>query len=283
MRSSTTAPRRSRWRTRSPASTRSRPRSGCCRWRTADRCRAAWAAARSPLSPVDTSRRPCYLPGQGGMAADRTTGRYIAVEGPIGVGKTALARRLATEFGARLLLEQVEENPFLRRFYEDPERHAFQTQLFFLLERYRRQWELGQLELFAQGIVADYLFAKDGIFAAVTLGPDEFHLYQQILQLLDRRLPRPDLVIYLEARPEVLLRRLRKRDRDFERAITPEYLERLTEAFRDCFHRYTEAPLLVVNCSDIDFVEHGGDFADLIKEIRAMRQGVQHYIPLGSR
>jgi len=217
------------------------------------------------------------------MAADRTTGRYIAVEGPIGVGKTALARRLATEFGARLLLEQVEENPFLRRFYEDPERHAFQTQLFFLLERYRRQRELGQLELFSQGIVADYLFAKDGIFASVTLGADEFQLYQQIFQMLDQRLPRPDLVIYLEARPEVLLRRLRKRDRDFERGITPEYLERLTEAFRDYFHRYTEAPLLVVNCSDIDFVEHGGDLADLIKEIRAMRQGVQHYIPLGSR
>jgi deoxyadenosine/deoxycytidine kinase len=217
------------------------------------------------------------------MAADRTTGQYIAVEGPIGVGKTALARRLATEFGARLLLEQIEENPFLRRFYEDPERHAFQTQLFFLLERYRQQRELGQLELFSQGIVADYLFAKDGIFAAVTLGTDEFQLYQQIFQLLDQRLPRPDLVIYLEARPEVLLRRLRKRDRDFERGISPQYLERLTEAFRDYFHRYTEAPLLVVNCSDIDFVEHGGDLADLIKEIRAMRQGVQHYIPLGSR
>jgi len=217
------------------------------------------------------------------MAADRTTGRYIAVEGPIGVGKTALARRLATELGSRLLLEQVEENPFLRRFYEDPGRHAFQTQLFFLFERYRQQCELGQLELFAQGVVADYLFAKDGIFAAVTLGPDEFQLYQRIFQMLDQRLPRPDLVVYLEARPEVLLRRLRKRDRDFERGITPEYLERLTEAFRDYFHRYTEAPLLVVNCSDIDFVEHGGDLADLIKEIRATRQGVQHFIPLGSR
>ena len=217
------------------------------------------------------------------MAADRTTGRYIAVEGPIGVGKTVLARRLATELGSRLLLEQVEENPFLRRFYEEPGRHAFQTQLFFLFERYRQQCELGQLELFAQGVVADYLFAKDGIFAAVTLGPDEFQLYQRIFQMLDQRLPRPDLVVYLEARPEVLLRRLRKRDRDFERGITPEYLERLTEAFRDYFHRYTEAPLLVVNCSDIDFVEHGGDLADLIKEIRATRQGVQHFIPLGSR
>jgi deoxyadenosine/deoxycytidine kinase len=217
------------------------------------------------------------------MAADRTTGRYIAVEGPIGVGKTALARRLATEFGSRLLLEQVEENPFLRRFYEEPERYAFQTQLFFLLERYRQQCELGQLHLFEQGTVADYLFAKDAIFAALTLNADEFQLYQQIFQLLDRRLPRPDLVIYLEARPEVLLRRLRKRDRDFERGITPEYLGRLTEAFRDYFHHYTETPLLVINCSDIDFVEHGGDLADLIKEIRGMRQGVQHYIPLGSR
>jgi deoxyadenosine/deoxycytidine kinase len=217
------------------------------------------------------------------MAADRTTGRYIAVEGPIGVGKTALARRLATEFGSRLLLESVEENPFLRKFYDEPEQHAFQTQLFFLLERYRQQREVGQRELFGGGMVADYLFAKDSIFAAVTLGPEEFNLYQQIFQLLDQRLPRPDLVVYLEARPEVLLRRLRKRDREYERRIGPEYLEKLTEAFRAYFHRYSEAPLLVVNCSDIDFVEHGGDLADLIREIRGMGQGVQHYIPLGSR
>ena len=217
------------------------------------------------------------------MASDRAAGRYIAVEGPIGVGKTALARRLASEFGSRLLLEQTEENPFLRKFYEDPDKHAFQTQLFFLLERYRQQHELAQQELFAHGTVADYLFAKDGIFAGITLNADEFSLYQQIFCLLDQRLPRPDLVIYLEARPEVLLRRLRKRQRDFERGINPDYLAKLTEAFRDYFYNYTEAPLLVVNCSDIDFVEHGGDLADLIKEIRGMRQGVQHYIPLGIR
>jgi deoxyadenosine/deoxycytidine kinase len=217
------------------------------------------------------------------MGADRTTARYIAVEGPIGVGKTALARRLATEFGSRLVLEQVDENPFLKRFYENPEQHALQAQLFFLLERYRQQLELGQLDLFSQGTVADYLFAKDAIFAGITLNADEFQLYQQIFQLLDQRLPRPDLVIYLEARPEVLLRRLRKRDREYERRIGPEYMEKLTEAFRAYFHRYSEAPLLVVNCSDIDFVEHGGDLADLIREIRGMGQGVQHYIPLGSR
>jgi len=216
------------------------------------------------------------------MAADRTTARYIAVEGPIGVGKTALARRIATEFGSRLVLEQVEENPFLGRFYEDAERHAFQTQLFFLLARYRQQRELGQLDLFAQGTVADYLFVKDAIFASLTLGPDEFNLYQRVFQMLDQQLPRPDLVIYLEARPEVLLQRLRKRGRDYERGISQDYLEKLTEAFREYFYHYTEAPLLVINCSDIDFVEHGGDCADLIKEIRGMRQGVQHYIPLGS-
>jgi deoxyadenosine/deoxycytidine kinase len=217
------------------------------------------------------------------MAADRTTARYIAVEGPIGVGKTALARRLANEFGSRLVLEHVEENPFLKRFYEDAGKHAFQTQLFFLLERWRQQRELGQLDLFSEGTVADYLFAKDAVFAGITLGPDELGLYQRIFQLLDREIPRPDLVIYLEARPEVLLRRIRKRGREYERAVTQEYLERLTEAFREYFHDYTDAPLLVVNCSNIDFVEHGGDLADLVREIRGMKQGVQHYIPLGSR
>ena len=216
------------------------------------------------------------------MAADRVA-RYIAVEGPIGVGKTALARRLAADFDSQVLLEHVEDNPFLRRFYDDPGRHAFQAQLFFLLERYRQQRDVAERGLPAQGLVADYLFAKDGIFAGVTLNPDEGSLYRQIFQLLDRQIPRPDLVIYLEARPEVLLKRIKKRGLEYERGITKDYLERLTEAFRSFFHNYSDAPLLVVNCSDIDFVEHGGDLADLIHEIRSMRQGVQHYIPLGSR
>jgi len=217
------------------------------------------------------------------MAADRTTARYIAVEGPIGVGKTALARRLAAEFGSRLVLEQVEDNPFLKKFYGDPAKHAFQTQLYFLLERWRQQRELGQLDLFTQGTIADYLFSKDAIFAGLTLGADEYNLYQQIYQLVGQGIPHPDLVIYLEARPEILLRRIRRRGRDYERSIDQEYIEKLSEAFREYFHNYTEAPLLVINCSNIDFVEHGGDLADLIKEIRGMRQGVQHYIPLGSR
>jgi deoxyadenosine/deoxycytidine kinase len=207
--------------------------------------------------------------------------RYIAVEGPIGVGKTALAQRLATDLGSRLVLEHVEDNPFLKGFYEDTDRWALQAQLHFLLARYRQQQELAQ-GLPAEGVVADYLFAKDEIFAELTLGGEELTLYRQVQQLLHPQIPRPDLVIYLEARSEVLLRRIRKRDRDFERGITPEYLERLTEGFRNFFHHYTATPLLVVNCSDIDFVEHGGDLADLLREIRGMRQGVQHYIPLGS-
>lgn len=213
---------------------------------------------------------------------DRTA-RYIAVEGPIGVGKTALARRLAADTGSHLVLEQVEDNSFLRRFYENPERYALQAQLFFLLERYRQQRDVYERGLPAEGLVADYLFAKDGIFAGVTLNTDEGTLYKQIFHLLDRQIPRPDLVIYLEARPEVLLKRIKKRGLEYERPITKDYLERLTEAFRNFFHNYTDAPLLVVNCSDIDFVEHGSDLADLINEVRGMRQGVQHYIPLGSR
>ena len=218
-----------------------------------------------------------------GMEGDRTGARYIAVEGPIGVGKTALARRLATEFAVPLILEHVEDSPFLRRFYEAPQQYAFQAQIAFLLERYRQQQDVARRDPTATGAVSDYLFARDGIFATINLNADELELYQEIFALLDAQIPKPDLVIYLEARPEVLLKRIRKRDRDYERTIKPEYLERLSEAFRNYFHNYTDAPLLVVNCSDIDFVEHGGDLADLIREIRRMGQGVQHYIPLGIR
>ena len=209
--------------------------------------------------------------------------RYIAVEGPLGAGKTSLARALVTEFRARAVLERPDENPFLRKFYQDPARYAFSTQIFFLLSRYRQQQDLARLDLSRQATVADYLFAKDSIFAQATLSPEEFELYQQISRLLDLDLPRPGLVVYLEARPEVLLARVRKRGRDYERGVGSAYVKRIAEAFRQFFHYYEETPLLVVNCSDIDFVERGGDFADLINEIRGMRQGVQHYIPLGSR
>jgi deoxyguanosine kinase len=209
--------------------------------------------------------------------------RYIVVEGPLGVGKTTLARLLAEEFNARAIFEQVEDNPFLKKFYDDPRAYAFQTQLFFLLSRYRQQRALRQQDLFAQLTVADYLFAKDQIFAQANLEPDELALYRQLFGLLDARLPKPDLVVYLQARADVLIERLRKRDRDYERRIALEYVQRIAEAYRDFFFYYDETPLLVVNSSDVDFVARPEDLADLIREIRNMGQGVQHYIPLGSR
>lgn len=209
--------------------------------------------------------------------------RYIVVDGPIGVGKTTFARKLAEEFGARAILEQAEENPFLRRFYERPEQYAFQAQMFFLLSRYRQQMQLAQQDLFSHGTVADYLFAKDRLFAQTNLEGDELQLYRQMFEMLDSRLPKPDLVIYLQARKDVLLERLRRRDREYERRIPTAYLTKIAEAYRDFFYYYDEAPLLVVDSSDVDFVTRSEDFRDLVQEIDRMGRGVQHYIPLGSR
>ncbi len=209
--------------------------------------------------------------------------RYIVVEGPIGVGKTTLARILAEDLAARLVLERVEENPFLKRFYDDPDQHAFPAQLFFLLTRYRQQEALAQQDLFRQSVVADYLFAKDEIFAQANLPTDELTLYRQLYTLLNGRLPKPDLVVYLQAPTDVLMARLRKRARDYERRITPEYIQRIAEAYKEFFFHYEETPLLVVNCSQLDFVASSADMVDLMREIRGMGQGVQHYIPLGSR
>jgi deoxyadenosine/deoxycytidine kinase len=204
---------------------------------------------------------------------------YLALEGPIGVGKTTLAQVLARELNARLLLEEGEQNPFLARFYEDPEKYAIPVQLFFLLTRYNQQRELVQRPLLEQATVADYLFAKDRIFANLNLAPDELVLYEQVYQLLDSKMAKPDLVVYLLARTEVLAERLRRRNRDFERDISYEYLERVSTAYRDFFFYYDEAPLLVVDTSEIDFVNNPGDLADLIREIDRAGQGVQHFVP----
>lgn len=209
-------------------------------------------------------------------------GRYIAVEGPIGVGKSALAAALAESYGARLIREPVEDNPFLSKFYEDPEKYAFTAQVSFLMERYRQQEELHQMDLFERATVSDYVFAKDRIFAEVVLSRDEAALYDRIYSLLDARIRRPDLVVFLDAKTEVLVRRVKKRGRPYEKWIGRDYMERVAEAYRRFFHAYSETPLLVVNSSDIDFVENGGDLADLVREIGSMKQGVQHYVPLGS-
>jgi len=208
---------------------------------------------------------------------------YIVVEGPIGVGKTTLARLVAGEFNARVILEQVEENPFIKKFYDEPGVYAFQTQIYFLLSRYRQQRQLAQQDLFNQSTVIDYLFGKDQIFAQANLEGDELALYRQLFSLLDARLPKPDLVVYLEARSDVLLERLRKRNRDYERRISPEYVERIAEAYRDFFFFYEDTPLLVVNSSEVDFVANSDELAHLVEEIRSMGRGVQHYIPLGSK
>jgi len=210
-------------------------------------------------------------------------GKYIVVEGPIGVGKTSLAKILAGEFDARMVFERVEDNPFLPKFYQARETYAFQNQTFFLLSRYHQQMELGQQDLFNQNTVADYLFAKDNIFATLTLSADELNLYQQIYALLNARVPKPDLVVYLQARPEVLYKRVKKRDKKYERSVTFEYLTEVAQAYNQFFFYYEESPLLVVNTSEIDFVASSKDLADLIKEINNMGSGTQHYIPLRSR
>jgi deoxyadenosine/deoxycytidine kinase len=208
--------------------------------------------------------------------------KYIVVEGPIGVGKTSLAKLLANEFQARTFFERVEDNPFLPKFYQSRETYAFQNQTFFLLNRYQQQMELGQQDLFNQNTVSDYLFAKDQIFANLTLSAEELNLYQQIYSLLNTRVAKPDLVVYLQARPEVLYKRVKKRDKKYERSVTFEYLSEVSQAYNQFFFHYDETPLLVVNTSEIDFVASSKDLADLIKEINAMGAGTQHFIPLGS-
>ncbi|MGC3996027.1 MAG: deoxynucleoside kinase [Anaeromyxobacter sp.] len=209
--------------------------------------------------------------------------RYIAIEGPIGVGKTTLAQILADRLGARSVLEQPDENPFLAGFYADRKKHAFQAQLFFLLSRFQQQQALFQQDLFSRSTVADYLFAKDRIFAALTLAPAELALYHQVYDLMGPRVVKPDLVIYLQARTEVLLRRVRKRGREYERSLDEKYLQALAAAYTDFFHHYDETPLLVVNTSDIDVESNPEDLEALLAVIRRHRKGTQHYVPLGTR
>ena len=211
------------------------------------------------------------------------TPRYIAIEGPIGVGKSSLAKILAQKYAFRLVKEEVAGNPFLERFYENPRKFAFQTQLFFLLSRYRQQRELAQGDLFEGGLVCDYILAKDKIFALINLEDDEISLYESIYKLLVSTLPKPDLVIYLQARPEVLLSRVRKRGIAYERNISLDYLRTLSDAYNEYFFHYNETPLLVVNTSEIDFVESPRDLEHLVREVKSVKRGTQHYIPLGSR
>ena len=209
--------------------------------------------------------------------------RYIVVEGPIGVGKTSLSNILSERFNARRVLEIVEENPFLANFYADRQKWAFQTQIFFLLSRFRQQQELFQQELFSSMTVSDYLFAKDRIFACLNLDGPELGLYDRVFDALQPRVTRPDLVVYLQANLDVLLHRIKKRGREFERKFDAGYLESLVHAYNDFFAHYTETPLLVVNTSDIDFVNNPGDRENLLSAIQQARTGTQHYLPSSAR
>jgi deoxyguanosine kinase len=205
--------------------------------------------------------------------------RYIAVEGPIGVGKTTLAIRLAERIKARSVLEEFTDNPFLREFYADRQRVAFQTQVYFLVARFKQQERLRQQELFSRAVVSDYLFAKDRIFAYLNLNEHELQLYEKIYDLIRPTLLKPDLVIYLQARPEILMQRLRKRGRDFETPIETAYLESLMRAYNNFFFHYDETPLLVIETSEVDLSQGEEDFEAVIRAVSAARHGTQHYVP----
>lgn len=203
--------------------------------------------------------------------------RYISIEGVIGAGKTSLAKKIRDRLEAKLVLEQFDENPFLEKFYANRKRFAFQTQMFFLINRFKQQQELNQEDLFSEHIICDYIFEKDRIFAYLNLSKDELNLYESIYPLLARTLRKPDLVIFLQSSADRLIYNIKKRNRKIERAITRSYLEELSEAYNHYFFRYNTTPLLIVNSSDIDFVNSENDFDELFKQIFREDRGLIEY------
>ncbi len=215
------------------------------------------------------------------MARLYTDSDYLAVEGVIGVGKTSFARMLAEELGAEMMAEEVFENPFLVDFYKNKKRYALQCQLNFLISRYQQQQQLVKRDLFAQKIISDYLFAKDAIFASVNLNEPELLLYEKIAAVLSSEIPKPDLVIYLQASTPTLLERIRKRDLGFEKPIDFDYLELLNKAYDYFFFNYSDTPLLVVKTDNIDFVNNPEHFTDLVSQIKKPINGKKYYSPAG--
>jgi deoxyadenosine/deoxycytidine kinase len=206
--------------------------------------------------------------------------RYIAIEGVIGAGKSSLAKRLAEKLKANLIEEEFEVNPFLEKFYADRKRYAFQTQMFFLINRFKQQQELNQEDLFSDYIVSDYIFAKDKIFAYLNLSSDELKLYENIFPTLERDLRKPDLVVYLQSSIDRLIYNIKKRGRKIERNLTRSYLTQLSESYNNFFFKFNETPLLIVNSTDIDFVNHDRDFNELCNQIfREDRGFIEYFSP----
>lgn len=209
----------------------------------------------------------------------RTT-YHIAIEGTIGVGKSSLANILAEKLDARVILEEFEENPFLSEFYNDPESFAFQTQLFFLLSRYRQQLDLQQTELFSQRIISDYMFAKDRLFASLNLDDKEMSLYNSVANLLEKNIIYPDLVIFLQSDTDRLMENIKYRGRDYEMSIDWNYIDALNQIYNEYFFRYNKSPLLIINTNDLDFVNRDEDLNEILDFIRKPVLGTKFYNPI---
>ncbi|HIB34404.1 MAG TPA: deoxynucleoside kinase [Candidatus Marinimicrobia bacterium] len=207
---------------------------------------------------------------------------YVAIEGAIGVGKTSLAKLLSDRLGAKLVLEKFEENPFLFKFYDDPGRFAFQTQLFFLLQRYQQQQELRQVDMFHNLLISDYMFIKDRLFASLNLDEKEMNLYDIIANMLERNVINPDLIIYLQADTSTLMKNIAKRGREFEANISYDYINALNEIYTEYFFRYNETPLVIINTNHIDFVNNSADLDLVIDYIRQPVTGTKFFNPTAS-
>lgn len=209
--------------------------------------------------------------------------KYIAIEGVIGAGKTSLARMLSEKISSKLVLEEFEKNPFLKDFYDDRKRYAFQTQMFFLINRYKQQQFLGQEELFSEFLVSDYIFDKDRIFAYLNLNGDELKLYESIFPLLQRDIRKPDLVVFLQSSVDRLMYNIKKRNRSIEVNISRDYITQLSEVYNNFFFKYNHTPLLIVNTTEIDFVNNKKDFEELSRQLFREDRGFLEYFNPGKR
>ena len=207
---------------------------------------------------------------------------YIAIEGPIGVGKTSLAKLLSKRLSAKLILEKFEDNPFLSEFYDDPARFAFQTQLFFLLQRYQQQHDIRQVDMFHNLLISDYMFIKDRLFASLNLDDKEMNLYDSIATMMERNVINPDLIIYLQADTSTLMKNIDKRGRDFENNISYDYINALNEIYTEYFFRYNDTPLVIINTNNIDFVNNADDLDQVIEYIRQPVSGTKFFNPSAS-